>query len=334
MEFDKSKLFSGTCGIGASVKPMSHPFLITHAFDDRRQSEVYVPDALRVVLAKCCERMADEIAKPDHLRDMLMRGLKAYAGEAGLLGLDNLPLDELFDGRSDVSMVIGMTGTKIRLRRYGDCLAIRPINEQDEPHEKMMSILTRLAEDGQSYVRHFIQRYGFILTPDLKERSGACVLDAEQELDVMNHYLPDIRWFGNKRIAADLGADFTSHQRAGVKVGEYGDANIFARIVYEREVNDADWRQGKVRNTTMTELAFGAGAGEKPQIEYSIRTIDHDQSWDPAPMGIDYQREQGLLHDLARMLYAGLYQRGFQSRVKNGNDHWVRFRRVPVKAAV
>lgn len=332
MQFDTSKLFSGKNGIETTVKLMDYPFLITYAFDKRKKG-TYVPDSLRVVLVKCCELAANEAAKPEHLKDMLMRGLKADASESGLLGLDALPLDELFSGRAYVTMVVGVTGTKIRLRRYGDCLGIRPVNDRDELHEKAAAILARLADDGQGYVRHFIQRYSFALDPDLRKTGTAYVLDVYQELMTMERYLPDIKWLSSKRLTADLGADFTG-ERQGVKIGVYGDASVFARIVYEQEVDDQDWRLGKVRSTTTTELVFGVGAGSRPRIEYFVQTADLDRSWDPAPIDIDYQREQGLNRDVARMIYAGLYQRGFQSIVRSGNEHWIRFRQEPESAVV
>ncbi len=328
MEFDASKLFSGKCDIHAAIKPMDLPFLIAHAF----RNGAYEPEALQVVLAKCYELFAEDITKPEQLRDVLMRTVKASGSDSGIFGLGKLPLDKLVEGRSYVSTETSSIGAKLRLRRYGDCLAIRPVNDRDETHEKVASILDRIANDSFSYMRRFIRRYSFGLTPDLKGVSGAYVLNVQEELATMNHYLPDIKWTGSKRLSANLGADFIGHERGGVKVGSYGDADIFARIVYEREVNDQDWRQGKVRNTTETEFLFSPGAGDKPRIEYFIQMVERD-TFDPARSDIDYRREQGLLHDLARMLYAGLYQRGFQSIVRNGNEHWIRFRCEPEKTA-
>lgn len=333
MEFDTSKLFGGHWDIEVRVTSMSFPFLIIHAFDDpRRRQGVYIPDALSVVLAKCCELMADDTANPEHLRDMLKRGIKAEASASGLLGLDDLPLEQLFGGQSYVNMTFGMMPTKIRLRRYGDCLAIQPVNDRDVTHGKMANLLARLAEDGRGYVRHFIQRYGFSLTPVLKKSTGVYVLNVQDELALMDRYLPDIKWAGNKRLAAELGADFTSHQRSGVKIGSYGDADIFAGIKYEREVPDQAWREGKIRNVAGNELFFGTGAGDMPQIEYSLQMVERE-SFDPARSDIDYHKEQGLLRELSRMIYAGLYQRQFQSMLKNGNEHWVRFRRESEQVA-
>lgn len=330
MELDTSKLFSGKCDIHATIKPMDLPFLINHAFNWRNGA--YEPEALQVVLARCYELFAEDITKPEQLRDVLMRTVKASGSDSGIFGVGKLPLDKLVEGRSYVSTETGIIGAKLRLRRYGDCLAIRPVNDRDETHEKMADILNRIVMGGRYYLQHFVQRYSFGLTPPLKGVSGAYALNVQDELAAMDRYLPDIKWTGSKRLAADLGADFTSHQRAGVKVGSYGDAVIFARIVYEREVNDQDWRQGKVRNTAGNELFFGAGAGDKPRIEYFIQMMERE-SFDPARADINYQHEQGLLHDLARMLYAGLYQRRFQSIVQNGNEHWIRFRREPEQAA-
>lgn len=328
MELDTSTLFGGKHYVHATIKPMDFPFLIGHAFNWR--SGAYQPEALQVVLARCFELFVEDMAKPDQLRDVLMRTVKAGRSDSGIFGLGKLPIDELIDGRSYVSTEVGITGAKLRLRRYGDSLAIRPVNDRDETHEKMASILGQIVGDGHCYLRHFVQRYSFALTPDLKGASNAYVLDMQKELAVMDRYLPDIKWAGGKRLAADLGADFTG-KRQGVKVGSYGDADVFARIKYEQEVNDPDWRLGKVRSTTATELVFGQGAGDKPRIEYFIRMVERD-TFDPARTDIDYQREQGLLHDLARMLYAGLYQREFQSMVEHGNGHFIRFWREPEKA--
>lgn len=333
MEFDTSKLFGGRHYVHATIKMMDFPFLISHAFNPRK-SGAYEPEALQVVLARCFELFVKDMAKPDQLRDVLMRTVKASGSDSGIFGLGKLPLDKLVEGRSYVSTETGIMGAKLRLRRYGDSLAIRPVNDRDETHEKMASILGQFVGDGRCYLRHFVRRYGFALTPDVKGMSGAYVLDMQKELATMNRYLPDIKWVGSKRLAADLGTDFIGHQRAGVKVGGYGDAEIFARIVYEQEaMNDQTWRQGKVRNTTGAELFFNHGAGDKPQLEYFIRMVERD-TFDPARMDIDYQREQGLLHDLARMLYAGLYQREFQSMVEHGNGHFLRFRRELETTAV
>ncbi|MBP9727874.1 MAG: hypothetical protein KBD27_00690 [Candidatus Moranbacteria bacterium] len=331
MQFDTSKLYGGKCDIHAAIKPMDLPFLINHAFNWRNGA--YEPEALQVVLARCYELFAEDITKPEQLRDVLMRTVKASGSDSGIFGLGKLPLDKLVEGRSYVSTETSIIGAKLRLRRYGDCLAIRPVNDRDETHEKVAGILDRIVNDGYSYMRRFIRRYSLGLTPDLKGVSGAYVLNVQEELATMNRYLPDIKWTGSKRLAADLGADFTGHERSGVKVGSYGDADIFARIVYDQEIKDQAWRQGKVRNTTGTELFFNSGAGDRPRIEYFIRMVERD-SFDPARSDIDYQREQGLLHDLARMLYGGLYQRGFQSIVRNGNEHWIRFRREPEPAVV
>lgn len=330
MQFDTSKLFSGHNYIEAAIKPMDYPFLITAAFDERK-NETYVPDSLRVVLAKCCELVVNDVAKPEHLKDMLMRGLKV---ESDLLGLDKLPLDKLFSGRAYVTMVVGLTGTKIQLRRYGDCLGIRPVNDRDKLHEKAVAILARLADNGQGYVRHFIQRYSFTLDPglNLKRTANTFVLDTQQELAIMNSYLPDIKWSEGKRLAAALRADFIGDRR-GVKVGTYGDAIVFARIVYQTEVNDPSWRLGKMYGTDATEFSLIIGDGQRFQIEYFVQMADIDSSWDPAPTDINYQREQGLLRDVARMIYAGLYQRGFQSIVKSGNEHLIRFRKPEQAAA-
>lgn len=334
-DFDPSKCFDGRAGLCATVWPMHYPFLIMHAFGGYRQSNCDTPESLSVVLEKCCELIADDTEKPEHLRDLLKRCIKAGDSEAGTLGLGKLPLDELREGRAYVNTTLPLLpNARIQLRRFGDCIGIRVVNDRDEPHEKLAGILSRLAEDGRHFVRHFNQRYGFMLTPDLKGTgNSAYALDVQAELAVMNRYLPDIRWSGGKKLAALLGADFTGHERAGVKVGTYGDAEVFARITYERETNDSDWRLGKVRSTTATELVFGAGAGDKPQIEYFIQAVEPDRSFDPARGDIDYPREQGLMHDLARMLYAGLYQRGFQSMVDHGNSHFLRFRRESEQAA-
>lgn len=329
MEFDTSKLFSGKCDIHATIKPMELPFLIAHAFNWRNGT--YEPEALQVVLARCYELFAEDITKPEQLRDVLMRTVKANGSDSGIFGLGKLPLDKLVEGRSYVSTETSILGAKLRLRRYGDSLAIRPVNDRDETHEKVAGILDRIANDRFSYLRRFIRCYSFGLTPDLKGVSGAYVLNVQEELATMNRYLPDIRWTGSKRLGADLGADFTGHERRGVKVGSYGDADIFVRIIYDQEIKDQAWRQGKVRNTTGTELFFNPGAGDRPRIEYFIQMVERE-TFDPARSDIDYQREQGMLHDLARMLYAGLYQRGFQSIVRNGNEHWIRFRREPEKA--
>lgn len=326
MQFDTSKLFRERGYVEASIKPMDYPFLITYAFDERKK-ETYVPDSLRVVLRRYCEVAADEAKNEEHLRDMLRRALKADASDSGLLGLDKLPLDELFEGRSYVTMVLGLMGTKIRLRRYGDCLGIRPVNDRDELHDKAVVTLTKIAEDDHNYVRHFIRRYCFALDPELKRTNTTFVLDTVQEIAAMERYLPDIKWVANKRLAADLGADFTG-KRQGVRVGVYGDAHVLARIAYKEEVDDQDWRLGKVRSATTTDLVFGASNGSRPRIEYFVQITDLDKSWNPAPTGIDYLHEQVMIRDVARMIYAGLYQRGYQSTVANGNDHIIRFRQT------
>lgn len=329
MEFDTSRLFGSKCNIHAKVKPMDLSFLISHAFNFRHGA--YEPEALEVVLARCYELFVEETTKPEQLRDVLTRSLKAGRSESGLFGLGKLSVEELTKGRSYMNTEVGITGAKIRLRRYGDCLAIQPVNERDETHEKVAGIFDRIIREGRYYMRHFAQRYSFALTPVLKGASGAYVLNVQDELAVMDRYLPDIKWVGSKRLTSDLGLDFTSHQRTGVKVGSYGDAEVFARIVYEREVNDQDWRRGKVQSIAGNELFFGVSAGDRPQIEYLIQMTERD-SYDPARSDIDYWREQVLLHDLARMLYAGLYQREFQSIVRNGNEPWIRFRCEPEKA--
>ncbi len=335
-DFDPSQSFDSRGWLRATVRPMDFPFLILNAFGERRPID-RMPESLSVVLAKCSELIAANTTNHEHLREMVQRCLKAGDSKAGVCGLGNLSLDELRSGRSHVNLTLPLLpNAKIQLRRFGDCLGIRTVNERDEVHEKLADILSRIVDDrGPHYLRRFHQRYSFRLTPKLKAGTGSTyVLDVQEELAAMDRYLPDIKWMGNKRLAADLGGDFTGSERTGVKVGAYGDAAVFARIVYERETDDPDWRLGKVRSTTATELAFGVGTGDGPQIEYFIRTTEPDSSFDPARMDIDYPREQGLLHDLARMLYAGLYQRGFQSAVENGNGHFIRFLRESVRAAV
>lgn len=334
MQFDIKNLFSGTRDIDVMVEPMEFPFLIDHVFDWRPERRgAYRPEALSSVLQHIVRLFVERSkSKPQELHDRLMRSLRSPGWPNGFLGTDNLPIEEIAGGRSWTSIVIGLTGAKLELKRYGDCLGVRTSGRDDKPHEETETLLGELATSkGPSIVRPFIHRYGFVCSVELEHRRDVYVLDMVRELEAMDRYLPDIRWTGKReRIAADLGGDFTTH-RQGLVVGSYGDAEIRLRVVYENEVNDEDWRIGKVRSTTGTELAFGVGTGTRPRLEYFLRTVDGNNSYNDAVANIDYQSEQGLLHDLARMLYAGLYQRMHQRMVENGNLHFVRFRREPEK---
>lgn len=328
MELDTSKLFNETRNVEATVQPMGFPFLLRYAFNDRG----FNPDALRAVLVGYCEAVADQ-AKPDQLKDMLRRSFKVAVGEHDPLGMRNLPIAKLSEGYASVNTVVGVTGTRIELRRYGDCLGIRPINDRHELHEKMAAVFDQMTVDRPDLVSHFMHRYGFTISPLLKERRDERVLNMQDEMASMSLYLPDIKWYKSVGMALTLGDDFT-HQQEGLSVGTYGDAKVYLRITFSSPINDATWRHGLISEQTGTEIVFRGHGNFRPRLEYFVRTEDPDNSYDPAPLDIDYQREQGLLGALARMLYAGLYQREFQSAVKNGNKSWIRFRNEPGKVAI
>lgn len=326
MEFDMNRLFDQR-GVEVAVKPMSFPFLLRYAFNDRG----FNPDALGAVLARYCEVVTDQ-AKPDQLKDMLRRSLKAAEDGCGLLGMSNLPIAKLSTGYAYVSTIVGVTGTRIELRRYGDCLGIRPVNDRFELHEKMAAVLDQMTENKPDFMSHFTHRYGFAISPSLKERRDERVLDMQGEMVIMRRYLPDIKWSTSAGMALELVDDFI-RQQGGLSVGTYGDARVYLRITFSSPVNEATWRHGLISEQTGTEIVFRGHENFRPRLEYFVRTEDPDNSHDPASLDIDYQCEQWLLGDLARMLYAGLYQRAFQSNVKNENVPWIRFRREPGKAA-
>lgn len=334
MSLDLSFLFRNVPDFNANVTPMEFPFLINYAFLSG-QDNSFQPDSLNKIMHRICQMVAKR-TEPEELKDRMVRNLRVVDSvdgwPNGFFGTDNFPIREIINGEHPTYIHVGMTGARLYLRRYGSSLGLKPMDGRDKPHEEMTEVLAELASEvGQLDVREFIYRYSFTVTPELTRTSGFYVVNMSDELMVMSRYLPDIKWGGSKRLATELSADFTSRERDGVKVGSYGDATIFARIRFQRELDDQDWRQGKVRPSTGNDLAFGTS--DTPQVEYFVRTIADTSPHRDSPTDIDYNHEQYVLRQLAQMLYAGLCQRARQDRVKNGNLHLIRFRKSEAAAS-
>lgn len=338
-DFDVAKLFyfCNSRDLNPRVEVMDFPWLIGYAFNENK-GDTLIPDILTSLFRQICEGVAER-AKPEPFRERLLRQLKdAREWPNGFLGTENLPLQEIGRGREWKDTVIGMTGVKVRMRRYGTCLGIAVYDQQGNPHEETESILRKLSGSSQRYLRPFVHGYSFSIQPPYQNHLAGYAFDLDGELAVMQACLPDITWTKKRNVALGLVDDFVKGAQDGILVGSYGDAQVFLRMVIDQKMGDQTakdqtWRQGLIHERTERRIAFRGNNAPPVCLEYFVRTTDENNIHKESVAGVDYWREQWVLLDLARILYSGLYQRVCQSTIDHGNKHLIRFRKEPAKNA-
>ncbi len=331
LQLDVRKWLSPPVGepydLGVTIELMDHPYLLPFAF--RGCDGVYDPRVLEEALLQAC-RMAYERMKPEQAKDRMLRILKDPSKlENGLVGAENLPIEEIERSMFGKQTVLGVTGATLSILRYGSCLALRCADSKGDLHEEMGAVLSEMALSNSGRLWPFVRSYRFSVGPRMIPHQRTSELDLKEEMTAMGTYLPHFKWRENVNFGGDLVGNFVScRKEKGVPVGSYGDAKVFLRLTTIPEATDSMWCQGLIENVTGDAVFFrDYNNFPKIRMEYSLQTVG-DCIGQP-PQDVDYEREQHLLKVIARILFGGLWHRHYRT-VLSLNEHLLHFRKPKV----
>lgn len=322
---------------------MHYPYLLDFSFDWRKENAgKFKPDALKTLLRFYCETYLNRYQKEGRDMEKLMKRIteggfdeREYPdGLFGISQIDGLSNPKSWSQWNTSHVYVGLSKASLQLLRFGDCLGIRPTavgRSTDELHEESFRILDQVMEGGHSYLRPFFRRIV------IESRSFGGTFDVNGELAEIKRYIPSIHWLDSGAvsdvIAEALIEDFVDSHKSmdcGVKVGEYFDLPIFAKILWKSDngqLGDPVRRRGVVELKEGMEIHFHPNVGRDFTLAYFVQTAigEKYRFGNEIDQNIDYKTEQAVMENASRVLHNGLVEREYQNTVAN-NPHWVRMR--------
>lgn len=341
--FDIGKLFCGTTWtVQPSITLMDFPYLIPHVFQETRDGNKLSLNVLRSMFLEYSKRyilLQQENGKEERFSERVLKTLEsAVRDEAacpnGLFGIDGLSqsLKDLDDTRNRVKVLVSISNTVFDLRRLGDCVAVRPADLRGDDHQEAASILDGMigtTNNGVFAVTHFVRQWGFSVVPHYDpDGNNGSIFNVADEIAKWRLHAPLIDWSDAGFFTPGLLEDFISSSDGddgGVVVGSYGDMDVLMRIrSAKNSKDDMAWRRGSIRSQAVTNIVFEPNYQHITEVEYFLRVKNLRPCWltvVPLDHVVDYSTEQYLMASVARMLYVGLYHRGYAEMIRHNQGN-------------
>jgi hypothetical protein len=322
-------------GVELTRTRMHYPYLLDLAFNFRDGQ--FNPSSLEILLRYYCTMVLEGYESDAKGIGKLIEAVNKTAFDEnhfpdGLLGNNRLRFMTTEGWKHECSIFIGLSRTEWKLRRFGDCLGIRPVaigRNNDELHEDSVRVLERvLTTDGNRYFFPFYRRVS------VETRRYFRDFDMEGELSDLRRYIPSIKWTDDAtRLRKDLVEDFIGNHKSmncGVPVGSYFGLPIYAKLLWKRDADgqagDHVRRRGIIAPTDDAVIWFH-GSHTDFSMVYFVETSD-DETYrfgEEIDHSIEFLTEQRVMENASRVLYAGLVELEYQNLVKRNPD-WIRMR--------
>jgi hypothetical protein len=307
-----------------------YPFLLHYVFDWRDTDKLLlgsVQSLINEYLARHIRRIAAKKGSSSEAAlELLTREIRAGHISTGVYGdiaasiLKSLS-ERYITIKSDFD---GMAA--LRLKRFGECLGIEPVDGSGHRHELGTELFEGMvpsrADGGFDYLGQFI--HAWIITMPRWQAYGVTKIDVAAELASAARYVPDVEWHTDAAaIAGKLFEYYLQNNRMcsidvnGVEVGSYHGIPIRMQVLFGDKERDQIWRKGSV-TFSGTELLFDNQSSGDLYIRYAIRTVDGSSFFEDAATGIDYEQEQKCLYRLSKILLDAFSARNLaETIVKN-----------------
>lgn len=216
------------------------------------------------------------------------------------------------------------------LRRFGECLGIKPVDNRGNRHELGTQILDGMTQpDGVGGLRNFDPFvHAWYITMPRWQAYGSGLIDVAAELTSAARYVPDVEWYTDAVLIAERLFDryvqssgMCGVDVGGVEVGQYHGIAVRIQVLFGDENRDRFWRRGVIARDGV-KLRFDSQSNESAYIRYSVRTTDENNMFKEPAAGIDYMREQQCLRYLADILMNAFTARDLAETIVR-NPHWV-----------
>lgn len=332
----------------ANVEYMGYPYLLRFTFDANRTNDgvpMFRREPISILLREYCRIYLDRLLEGDtrRARERLNAGIDSLAKTddfpAGPFGVADLAAIEEITSTSDSHQIkIGLSGSTIEVRRFGDCLGIKVVSRNMDQDLEATAILDRIVESRmqQYLLLPFIHRISFTRNASLSlEKSRMYAFDLAGEIAAMREFTPSVKWkVADVRLAEGLIADYLDGGRfgqpsSGIVAATHGDMEVLMRLYVKGKENESTWRRGTFALMSDSKLMFHPDIDHSNlMIEYSVRSKSemNPSVLDATDHEIDYNTEHWLMLAVARKLYAGLFEREYESMVAV-NPHLTRLRK-------
>lgn len=314
---------------------MHYPYLLDLAFHVRDGQ--FNPSSLEILLRYYCAMVLEGYEGDAKGIGKIIEVVNKTAFDEdhfpdGLFGNNRLHFMTTEGWKHKCSIFIGLSRTEWKLRRFGDCLGIRPVaigRNNDELHEDSVRVLERvLTTDGNRYFFPFYRRVS------VETRRYFRDFDMEGELSDLRRYIPSIKWTDDAtHLRVDLVEDFIGNHKgmdSGVSVGSYFGLPIYAKLLWKHDADgqagDHVRRRGIIAPTDDAVIRFH-GSHTDFSMVYFVETSG-DEAYrfgGEVDQSIEFLTEQKVMENAGRVLYAGLVELEYQNLVKQ-NPPWVRMR--------
>ena len=225
-----------------------------------------------------------------------------------------------------------MTKAKWKLQRFGHCLGICPVaigRGNDELHEETIRVLERvLITVGSRYLHPFYQQMSVVT------RNYYGTFNLVEELAILSRHIPSVTWFeiGDAiRIRQELVENFIQSHKdnvRGIQVGTYHELPIYAKLLWNHDADgqmgDPVRRRGIIDHSDDAIIRFHESYSDF-KLMFFVSTDDKESYIVGGEINhvIDFETEQFVMENAARVLYNGLVDVEYESIVAQ-NPHWVR----------
>lgn len=310
------------------------PYLLDYAFDMRDGNKLHLD---RV------EQMIDEYFSR-HIRGIMVR--KGLSSETAL----ELLLKEIRAGHVGKGMYGNIADhakelqqskyvrieskfesmATLGLRRFGECLGIKPVDNRGNRHElgtELLDGMVRSEDTGGFRTFHPFVHAWYITMPRWQAYGGG-LIDVAAELASATRYVPDVEWYTDATLITERLLDryiqssgMCGVDVGGVEVGQYHGITVRMQVLFGDEKRDQIWRQGAISRNG-AKLFFDNRLSDSAHIRYSVRTTDENNMFNEPAAGIDYMQEQQCLKYLAEILLNAFTARDLAETIVT-NPHWV-----------
>lgn len=297
-----------------------YPFLVYSVFDC--QSGNFYPLSMETFIAAfICRYIEQNIneGKTDATLMMFIQELRNGSGIASsrFFGTDNLgEVGRRLDLETEIFIDIACLNVKFAMRRFGECVGIKPIDGSSQLHKQAYKILEEMACPSGTSRRSLVPfvHHWAITVPRWREFDRDQI-DVITELASLERYIPDVKWFREDahRITGLLYDDYI-HSLKGVQIGSYYDIPVWMQVLYGDEKKDSVWRKGAVTHDPRT-LRFDSNQNDIPYIRYFVQVANEDEVRERYHSIVDHRTEQLCLEGLAKTMMAALSVRERQDAV-------------------
>lgn len=310
------------------------PYLLDYAFDMRDGNKLHLDRVEQMIAEYLIRHIRGTIMRkglsPETALELLLKEIRAGHTGKGMYGNISDHAKELQQSKyvTIESKFDGMA--TLGLRRFGECLGIKPVDNRGNRHELGTQIFDGMAqsEDAGGFRNFHPFVHAWYITMPRWQAYGGGLIDVAAELASAARYVPDVVWHTDAALIAEYLFEgycrgWVNEMRGvgGVQVGSYHGTAVHMQVLFGDDKRDQIWRRGAIACDGVN-LQFSNQTNESAYIRYSFRTTDENNMFTDPAAGIDYMREQQCLMYLADILLNAFTARDLAETIVK-NPHWV-----------